>query len=400
MASEIWTAPHMLKQLREMVSSRDGPALVAALQFAIDHRQMRISRPPVPWTVVAALQVLDPDGEDIELFAALRLLQGAQPQKARLGYSLLAEEDAVRIDQELHCAFAPAEVAAVADARGLATSGRPTVVQTAIGLMGPNGSLPYTWTEYANELAKSPSRTHRDDSFAAFLNVLQRRHLAFLFRAWHDCQAVAGADRPQEPHPLAQRLRALAGLALGGSESRDTVAPPFKSAFSAVFARRVKSPLALASMLSRYFGVQAIVEEFVPRWLAIPETQRTQVGVQFATLGTDAVAGERVWDCATRFRIRMRGLSLTRYFSFLPHGEDYAQLRDLVSLYAGPEFEWELVPELLAGEVPPARLPNPNLLLGWSCWLGVRHDDSDAADLSLPMLPKMAPRQPLEFETA
>ena len=392
MAIAFRSPPDVLTELRTVVDGPGGPAVLDALKIALDQRNAVAARSPAAWTVADAVAALNTALRDIQLFAALRLLQAVQPDRQRLGYSHVADEDPVRIDQELRLDFPPVEVTGVEESRGKATTHRPTVTQTAVGLLGPNGALPYTWTEYAHDLAHSPYRTERDGSFMALINVLQRRQLAFLYRAWHDSQAIAGADRPEDSHPVSDRLRALAGLALADSGRRDSVPADFKTAFASVLSRRVRSPQSMAAMLSHFFEAPVRVEEFVARWLDIPTRQRTTLGVQFTTLGEDAVAGARVWDCATCFRIYVGPLDLKRYRSFLPRGEAYAQLGDLVALYAGVEYEWELVPVLQSSEVPYSWLGNQGLLLGWSSWLGVRYDSRDAADLRLPMAPNLKPR--------
>lgn len=392
MALAIRPSPDLLSDLRSVADAPDGGALLDALRTLAETQTSEQEAPVPAWTVAEAVGVLDTSRRDIHLFAALRLLQAAQPQRRPIGYSHVVEEDAVRIDQELRLDFAPAEVTQVEEPRGAATSHRPTVTQAAVGLLGPNGALPYAWTEYAHDLEHSAYRSERDGSFLAFINVTQRRQLGFLFRAWQDSVAITGVDRPRDPHPIADRLRALAGLALAGSERRDSVAPDFKIAFGSVLARRVRSPEPLAAMLSRFFDAPVRVEEFVARWLDIQAPQRTRLGTQFCTLGGDAVAGARVWDCSTCFRIYVGPLTLARYRSFLPHGEAYAQLADLVSLYAGPEYEWELVPVLQSSEVPYSWLGNQGLLLGWSSWLGVRYEEQDAADLHLSMAPNLRRR--------
>lgn len=382
----------VLTELRTVVDGPGGPAVLDALKVALDHRSDVETRSPAAWTVADAIAALNTSLRDIHLFAALRLLQAAQPERGRLGYSHVADEDPVRIDQELRLDFPPHEVTEIEAPRGSATTYRPTVVQAAVGLLGQNGALPYTWTEFAWDLANSAYRSERDGSFVALINVVQRRQLAFLYRAWHDSLAIVGVDRADAAHPVADRLRALAGLALADSGKRDSVPADFKTAFGSVLARRVRSPQALAAMLAHFFDAPVRVEEFVARWLDIPKPQRTTLGAQFATLGVDAVAGARVWDCATCFRIYIGPLDLRRYRSFLPHGEAYAQLGDLVALYAGVEYEWELVPVLQSSEVPYSWLGNQGLLLGWSSWLGVRYDSRDAADLKLPMAPNLRPR--------
>lgn len=392
MAIAFRTPPDVLTELRSVADAPGGPAVLDALKIALGRRGELAPRTPEGWSLEQAVAALDPEQSEVQLFAALRMLQAVQPQRQRLGYSHVAEEDPVRIDQQLRLDFPPNEVAEVEEPRGAATTHRPTVTQTAVGLLGQNGALPYTWSEFAFDLAHSPYRSERDGSFVALINVVQRRQLAFLYRAWHDSVAIAGVDRPGDSHPVADRLRAQAGLALGDSAGRDSVPADFKMAFAAVLSRRVRSPQALAAMLSHFFDAPVRIEEFVARWLDIPKPQRSRLGVQFTTLGQDAVAGARVWDCATCFRIYVGPLDLPRYRSFLPRGQAYAQLSDLVALYMGVEYEWELVPVLQSEQVPYSWLGNQGLLLGWSSWLGVRYDSRDAADLRLPMAPNLQPR--------
>ena len=394
MAHEIRSPSDVLSDMLSAIAASDaGPAVLGALRASVMRRLQIVKGLPHPWTVADALAVLDASDDNvIELFAALRLLEGAQPGRARLGYSHLAEEDPVRLDQALLLEFARTEITRVEDSGGAATSGRAVLEQTAIGLLGPNGALPYSWTEHAHELAHSGYRGQRDKSFIAWINVIQRRQVGLLYRAWSDTQAVVGMDRPLQPHPLGDRLRALAGLELADAGARDRIAPGFKMAFAAVLSRRVRSPQPLAAMLAYHFDAPVRVEEFVARWLDIPLDQRTRMGVQFNRLGHDAVAGARVWDCATRFRLYIGPLSLERYRDFLPHGRAYAELADLVTLYAGVEYEWDLVPILEAPQVPYSWLGNEGLLLGWSSWLGVRYDITDAADLNLHMAPNFQPK--------
>lgn len=394
MANQIRSPSDILKgMLGTIAATAAGPAVLEALRASLQLRLQIASKPAQPWTVTEALQALDPQEDSIvELFAALRMLEGAQPERARLGYSHLAEEDPVRLDQALLLEFARAEITSVEESRGAGSSHRAVVEQTAIGLLGPNGALPYSWTEHAHDLGNSAHREQRDKSFVAWINVIQRRQIGLLYRAWGDSQSVVGIDRPSQPHPLGDRLRALAGLELADASSRDRVAPGFKMAFAAVLSRRVRSPQPLAAMLSYHFDAPVRVEEFVSRWLEIPVDQRTRIGMQFNQLGNDAVAGSRVWDCATRFRLYIGPLSLERYREFLPHGRSYAELADLVTLYAGVEYEWDLVPILEAPQVPYSWLGNEGLLLGWSSWLGVRYDTTDAADLNLHMAPSFKPK--------
>lgn len=390
MAHPIRPPPKFLAALQAVVDAAHGSAVFDALGSEISRRRSMEAQPPEAWSLETALEVLAAKPHGASLFGAIRLLQGAQPGKALLGYSRRAEDEAVRVDQTLLLGFAASEVDAVTGE----SSGRPRLAQSAIGLLGPNGALPYRWTEHVHDLAHSEYRSQRDVSFHAWLNVVQRRQVALLYRAWSDAQAAAGADRPLQPHPIADRLRALAGVALHGLRDRDGIADGFKMAFAAVLSRRVRNPGPLASMLALYFDTGVRIEEFAPHWLAIPVDQRSRLGMRFSTLADDAIAGTRVWDSTTRFRIVVGPLTLEAYRRFLPNGEAYSQLRDLVSQYVGVEYEWELVPVLERQEVPYSWAGNPGLLLGWSSWLGVRYEDVDAHDLVLPMTPRLSRATP------
>ena len=389
MAKPLRTPPELLAALRALVTADGGGAVIAALGSELARLRSLEPDPPEKWTLATALEVLVNDPYGSSLFGAVRLLQGAQPDKSALGYSRVAGDEAVRVDQTLLLGFAPSEVDAVKPM----DDDRPRLSQSAVGLLGPNGALPYRWTEHAYDLAlHTEYRSQRDVSFHAWINVVQRRQLGLLYRAWSDAQAITGLDHPTQPHPVADRLRALAGMQLGGLRERDDVADGFKMAFAAVLSRRVRSPGPLASMLAFYFQTDVRIDEFALRWLEIPVDQRSHLGGRFATLGGDAVVGSRVWDATTRFRILIGPLDLATYRRFLPSGPAYAELRDLVSLYLGSEYEWDLVPILATAEVPYSSTGNPGLFLGWTSWLGYRLDDLDADDLVLPMAPRLTAR--------
>ena len=386
MADEIRPPPGFLTALRAVVESRHGDALLGALGVELARRRELKDEPPEPWTLESALEELSAHPHGASLFGAIRLLQGAQPETTELGYSRRVDEDAVRIDQTLLLGFAASEVDSVVPSPGE----RPRLSQSAIGLLGPNGALPFRWTEHAHDLANSEYRSQRDVSFHAWINLIQRRQISLLYRAWSDTQAVAAADRPLQAHPIADRLRALGGVLLRELRERDAIDDGFKMAFSATLSRRVRNPGPLASMLSLYFEVPVRIEEFAPHWLEIPDHQCASLGIRFTTLGDNAVAGSRIWDSTTRFRILIGPLTLPTYCQFLPGEEHYAKLRDMVSGYVGVEYEWELVPVLERKQVPASSAGNPGLMLGWTAWLGNREDATDASDLVLPMSPRLS----------
>ncbi|MBH9577734.1 type VI secretion system baseplate subunit TssG [Inhella proteolytica] len=392
--------------LRTVLARADAAAVLAALQLDQRLRRGLQDLPAQAWTTDQALAALGAEDVQPSLFAALRLLQAAQPGHERLGYSSNPDREAVRIDQALLLGFAPKEVVSLQGPD--AKRARARVAQHALGLLGPNGAMPYAWTQHARDLQSGSQRQEDRQSFVAFLNVLQRRQLGLLYRAWADAQAVLGVDaelaapepgasqRPHAGHPLADRLAALAGLAHGPLAARDLIPPAFKQAFAATLSRRVRSPASLAGMLGHYFGLRVRVQEFRARWLPIPKEERSRLGQRFARLGQDAVAGAQVWDCSSRFRLVLGPLSLADYERFLPSAPAHQELRDLVALYVGPEWDWELQLVLRASDAPAARLAPPGAQggqgLGWTQWLGRRAPGRDADDYCQPMRPSFDAR--------
>ena len=112
MAHEIRSPSDVLNDMLLAIAASDaGPAVLGALRASVIRRIQMVKGLPQTWTVSDALAALDPQDDNvIELFAALRLLEGAQPGRARLGYSHLAEEDPVRLDQALLLEFARTEI--------------------------------------------------------------------------------------------------------------------------------------------------------------------------------------------------------------------------------------------------------------------------------------------------
>lgn len=407
------------RRLRRLLARPDLPGILEALRNEMQRRRRSDARPPVPWTQAAALKVLSTHQDRATLFGAIRLLQAAAPGMESLGYAITPDQEPVRIDQALLLGFAGREVAAVTTPATPRTpdkgwTGRPVLTQNALGLLGPNGPMPTVWSHHVRGLP-SNGKVQARQSFLGFINLLQRRQLALLYRAWSDALPVTAWDAGgARQHPVEQRLSALAGLTHAHLETQDAVPAEFKKAFAITLRRQVRSPGALAAMLSKYLGHDVSIREFSARWLEIPAEERTLLGVSCTrlglwsekvtdplrpepvwrhTAGEEAVLGQRSWDCSTRFDLIVGPVDLPTYMQLLPGRPLHEELRDLVALYVGPEWDWRLVPVLRPDQVPKADLGRPPALLGWTQWLGQRRAGLPADDLKLPVRPDLAPKR-------
>jgi type VI secretion system protein ImpH len=312
---------------------------------------------------------------EFDLFQAMRMIEAAFAERSRIGESRRPVDDPVRFAQEASLAFAPAAVAAFEPGTG----GRPPrLVQRVLGLLGPNGALPIHLTEWTRDRA----RNHGDAAFLRFLDVFHHRMLSLFYRAWAHAQPAVSIDRPRQDY-FGRRLAALCGLGAPSLRSRDSAPDFVKLAHAGVFGRQVRNAECLQIVLGNYFGVPVHIEEFVGTWLQIAPAQHSRLGRRegFARLGEDAVIGERTWHAQSRFRVVIGPLSFRDYERFLPRGRSSRPLHDLIRLYVGVEYSWEIKLGLKKQEVPLAWLGN-SVWIGWSSWLGARLTDQDAEDYS------------------
>lgn len=313
---------------------------------------------------------------EFDLFQAMRMIEAAFPEHARIGESRRPADDPVRFAQEASLAFAPSAVAAF---EAPATRGAaPRLVQRVLGLLGPNGALPIHLTEWIRDRA----RNHGDAAFLRFLDVFHHRMLSLFYRASVQAQPAVSMDRPQKDY-FGRRLAALCGLGSPALRDRDSAPDLVKLAHAGVFGRQVRNAECLQIVLANYFGVPVRIEEFVGHWLRISSAQHTRLGRRegFARLGEDAVIGERTWHAQSRFRLVIGPLSFRDYERFLPRGRSSRPLHDLIRLYVGMEHSWEVRLVLKKQEVPLGWLGN-SVWVGWSSWLGARLTDQDADDYS------------------
>jgi type VI secretion system protein ImpH len=309
----------------------------------------------------------------LDLFAAMRLISGAFLDCPPLGTARRISEDPVRFGQDVSLAFATRTVARVEPP---SEGRRGKLQQLAIGLFGPNGALPNHLTEYAFD------REHHgnDRSFAAFADVFHHRMLTLFYRAWAVNQPVVGLDRPDQDQ-FGAIVACLCGLGMPALRNRDGVSDLAKMAHAGLFARHVRNPEGIKSILMNYFRADVQVFSWVGYWMRIPADQQTRLGVAdgFAKLGVQSVAGASVWDMQTSFRIVVGPVTHSRYLDFLPTGVSLARMIALIKLYTGGDYRFEVQLALKNDEVPLSWLGN-DVLLGWTSWLGVRVTEADADD--------------------
>lgn len=311
-----------------------------------------------------------------DIFAALRRIEAANPDRPRLGRSKRPAQDPVRLAQEPAVVFAPATLAGwEAGGEGRA----PRLLVHFFGLFGPDGPLPLHLTEYARDRR----RNHRDPTFQRFADVFHHRALSLFWRAWADSRPTVSFDRPNEDR-FAGYVASLIGLGLGSFRNRDAMPDLTKLHFAGHLACQTRHAEGLADILSEFFTMPVRVECFIGGWLSLPRADHTRLGASAATgtLGGNILLGARVWSRQHKFRLVFGPLSLADYLRLLPGGSSFRKLIPIVRNYAGDVLEWDVNLILRRDEVPRTQLGRTGRL-GWTTWLTPRRDDNDAADLFL-----------------
>lgn len=274
----------------------------------------------------------------------------------------------------------------------------PQVTVGLMGLTGPSGVLPRSYTE-----AVTQARRGRSTALHDFLDTLGHRFVAFFARAAIKYRparvaetATTGAatadpaapgagdaglgdnglrDRnPIDPDPIAQVLLSAVGYGTPHLTPRLLAGTDPILHYAGLFAMRPRSADRLRAIVSDWLGMPVEVIEFAGAWLNIPPDQRTRIGAYgaFSGLAVDAAAGVRAWDPQARVILRIGPLDGAGFARLLPDRLVLHRVVSLVRAYLGFELAFAVNPVLAADAIPPLQMnsgADPAPRLGWNTWL-------------------------------
>lgn len=341
-------------------------------------RQFLTNSGPTPLEINPVVRMLGANNlsvEELDLFALLRQVD-ALNHGAKLGYSRTPREDGVRLGQNPSTLFAPSTIFSIGNA---IHHNHPVVKILSFGVFGPNGALPLHLTEYVRE------RLHNnaDSSPADFVDIFHHRFITLFYRAWADAQPIVQLDQPGIDK-FSFYAGAMVGMGFDGSWNRDCIEDSAKLYAAGHLVRLTRNPEGLEWLIAHYFGIPTRGIEFIRTWIALDESDRTRLsGFSMNNqLGVNAIAGAKVQDVQSRFRMELGAMSLELYQSFLPPQRNNRKLRDWVRNYVGIELDWDVQLLLAPTEVPKCQLGS-QVRLGWTTWLGQRRSTAPANDLRL-----------------
>ncbi len=328
-----------------------------------------------------------------EFGQAVRLLARIHPGRAPLGEFADPARESVRIGVHPSLAFPPGDVQRVSAARDTDESeraasrgaragmrgagGQPFMEVNFLGLVGPAGVLPKTYTQYVAERVALKDTALRD-----FLDLFHHRLISLFYRAWRTTRPHIAAGEGADDDALSQRLRGLIGLGSPAVAAR----LPFDDAVllrhGGLLAPHARSATALQQVLQAYLEVPCHVEEFVPAWYRLAPGMQCALGEDDDTtvLGLGSIVGDEVLDHGARARVRIGPCTRRMFDALLPGSAGHDALKGLVRYVAGDGVEIEVCLVLERESVPSTVLGGGAGNLGWSTWLRTRTPPRDPDD--------------------
>jgi type VI secretion system protein ImpH len=159
-----------------------------------------------------------------------------------------------------------------------------------MGLTGPQGVLPYAYTELILERLKA-----KDKSLQSFLDIFNHRIISFFYRAWEKYRFPTTYYRGD--HDFTHHLLDFLGLGTAGLANRQAAPDEALLHYAALFGSQARSAAALQTILEGYFEIPVEIEQFAGAWYRLDPNSRSYMNETFADseqLGTGCVLGDEI----------------------------------------------------------------------------------------------------------
>jgi type VI secretion system protein ImpH len=310
-------------------------------------------------------QALRDDACSFEFFQAVALLQRLRfHDREAVGQFSNPDDEAVQFRVNNTLAFPASQIQSIEDAE----DGPPRMKVNFMGLTGPNGVLPYAYTELILERLRA-----KDPALESFLDIFNHRMISFFYRAWEKYRFPATYYRGDDI--FTHHLLDLIGLGTPGLANRQSVPDTSLLHYAALVGSHARSAEALEEILNGYFEVPVEVEQFAGAWYRLDPSAQCSMSDEESDsekLGAGVVVGDEIWDQQSRVRIQIGPLSLEQYTNFLPGGSAHEPLKALVKFFSNDELDFEVKLVLQREDVPKCEMGGEDAAaprLGWISWL-------------------------------
>jgi type VI secretion system protein ImpH len=311
---------------------------------------------------------------EIDFFQAVQLLTHLYVE--RHPGADLRQSEVVRFAALNSLAF-PASAIAGIDQRG---DEPPRMTVTFMGMTGPQGVLPVTYTETAVDQA-----AFGDTAFADFLDLFNHRLTWLFYQAWEKHHFAIGYEQARSgisaQDAVTSYLFDFVGMGTKGLRGKLPFPDLALLRYAGLLSQRPHSAEALRALLHDYFGLPVKIEQFLGTWHTLGADDLCYLGLRNpqSQLGQGAVAGDAVWTMQGLIRLVFGPLTANEFQSLLPNQARFKEAAALARWFLGPTLEFEIQPTVNRDEVPPCRLGDETFdfagkklagtRLGWSGWL-------------------------------
>ncbi|ODC03119.1 type VI secretion system protein [Terasakiispira papahanaumokuakeensis] len=308
-------------------------------------------------------------------FQLVRLMRLHYSRSGRIDPENRPHQDPLRFRSLLSLSFPPSEVSDLRfeDPRRESARGEPlTDIQvTFMGLVGPSGVLPRPYTEMLIERHIDS----RDDAAHEFFDLFSHRMTALFYQAWQKYRFYIEYERHGSSN-FEKSLRHLQGLTarslkqLTDRRSLGALKPDHFHWFAGHWCQKPRNHQNLKAMVAHLTQQNAQVQPFVGRWITLAKDQCTRLGQRNSALGTEAIAGHRVRDHQSCFRVAVGPMTENAYRQLLPGQPLHAQLVRMIRLFAGAQLDFEIELILDRHHLPrPCLSQSQGVVLGGLGWL-------------------------------
>lgn len=325
--------------------------------------------------------MLDREPYRFEFFQAVRLMARMSPERHVVGRFTNPQDEVVRFGAFPPVWFPASQIQSLEPRE----SGPPVMRVNFMGLNGPEGVLPLSYSELVLERLRARDTTLRD-----FLDLFNHRMISLFYQAWEKYRFAIPYERGERDR-FSFHVLALLGLGTPGLTDRQEVPDDSLLFYSGLLAPHPRSAAGMRQVLEDYFGVPAEIEQFVGAWYPVETESQCSLGETGSyseQLGVGTIVGDEIWDQQSRIRIDLGPLTLEQYLDFLPGGDGYRHVRALTRFICGSEYDVELRLILRRQDVPACELrPDGEAgpQLGWTSWVKTAefHRDPNETVLAL-----------------
>lgn len=317
-----------------------------------------------------------------EFFQAVRLLTKLLPAQKPVGGEALPHEEVVRFRSRIALEYPASEIHEISQTYDESTGqDRNDMFVNFMGMIGVSGVLPIHYTELALDRIR-----HGDTAMWAFLDIFTHRCVSQFYKAWAKYRFPIGYEQGDDE--FTAYLFDLAGLGTKGLRGRMAVEDEAMLPYTGLIAQKPHSANALENVVSGHFDVRAKLRSFYGQWIELSEDDTSALGVRNCALGRNAIAGSKIWDQQSKFRLRLGPLKFQQFQTFLPNGSANKPLESIVRLMVGYELDVDVQLILEKQQVPATVLTTRAIrrpMLGWTTFLKTVPCEQDDEQLVLDL---------------